>query len=87
MIIPHLDSYKLICIKSTVPIGTGNNLLLMLEEKGINPDLYDFVSNPEFLREGSAIYDFMNPDRIVVGTSCTRRLTIMNELYAPLDWS
>lgn len=84
MIIPHLGSYKLICIKSTVPIGTGNNLLLMLQEKGINPDLYDLVSNPEFLREGSAIYDFMNPDRIVVGTSCSRALAIMNELYAPL---
>ena len=67
MIIPHLNRYKIICVKSTVPIRTGNKLLSLLQKAGIDSSLYDLVSNPEFLREGGAISDFMNPDRIIIG--------------------
>lgn len=84
MIIPHLKRYKLICIKSTVPIGTANKLLEQLKENGINPDFYDVVSNPEFLKEGSAIHDCMNPDRIIIGATSSRAVAAMKELYYPL---
>lgn len=83
-IIPYLKSYKLICIKSTVPIGTGNLLLAKLQENGIDHNYYDIVSNPEFLREGSAIHDFMCPDRIIVGSYSENARVCMKELYAPL---
>ena len=84
LIINHLDSYKLICIKSTIPIGVCNSLLKKLQEHNIDPSLYDIVSNPEFLREGSAISDFMHPDRIIVGTGSENARICMKELYAPL---
>lgn len=83
-IIPHLDTYKLICIKSTVPIGVGNSLQKKLQELEIDPRCYDIVSNPEFLREGSAINDFMHPDRIIIGTTSENARICMKELYAPL---
>lgn len=83
-IIPHLTNYKLICIKSTVPVGVGDSLIKKLGELGIDPAFYDVVSNPEFLREGSAINDFMHPDRIIVGTSSENARLCMKELYAPL---
>jgi UDPglucose 6-dehydrogenase len=83
-IIPHLSSYKLICIKSTVPIGTGNLLVTKLQENGVNHENYDIVSNPEFLREGSAIHDFMAPDRIIIGAYSENARVCMKELYAPL---
>lgn len=84
MIIPHLHHYKIICIKSTVPIGTGQSLIDWLEEAGIKKDRYDLVSNPEFLREGSAISDFMNPDRIIVGTYSENAREWMANIYQPL---
>lgn len=84
MIIPHLDQYKIICIKSTVPVGTGQSLIDFLEETGIKKNKYDLVSNPEFLREGSAISDFMNPDRIVVGTYSDNAREWMRAVYESL---
>lgn len=84
MIAPHLNLYKIICIKSTVPIGTGYNLIQFLEEKGVNKDNYDLVSNPEFLREGSAISDFMNPDRIIIGAYSENAQEWMRVVYEPL---
>ena len=83
-IISHLNDYKLICVKSTVPVGVCNALLEKLQEQEIDPRLYDIVSNPEFLREGSAIKDFMHPDRIIIGTNSENARICMKELYAPL---
>lgn len=80
----HIDSYKVIVTKSTVPVGTGKHLkeLFYREvKKGID---FDVVSNPEFLREGAAVDDFMRPNRVVVGVEGSRALSIMKELYRPL---
>src|SRR5215207_7079321 len=80
----HLNGYKVIVTKSTVPIGTGK----MIEDlvKSGNGDKHDFavVSNPEFLREGSAIDDFMHPDRVVIGSRDPRAVELMLDLYSPL---
>jgi UDPglucose 6-dehydrogenase len=81
---PHLNPTCVIATKSTVPVGTGafiRDLLARLTPSGHAPDV---VSNPEFLREGSAIADFMRPDRIVIGTSSERAAAVMRELYRPL---
>lgn len=80
----HLTTYKLICIKSTVPIGTGKSLIEKLHEQHIDEHLYDVISNPEFLREGSAVHDFFHPDRIIIGTESEKARVIMKEVYAPL---
>ncbi|MBN9413497.1 MAG: UDP-glucose/GDP-mannose dehydrogenase family protein [Candidatus Paracaedimonas acanthamoebae] len=78
-----LKKYAVIATKSTVPVGTGQKLTTHL--KKINPHLeFDIVSNPEFLREGSAIEDFMNPDRVIVGANSARAIELMRELYLPL---
>ncbi len=84
MIIPHLHKHKIICVKSTVPTGTGARLKAILVEQGIREDNYDLVSNPEFLREGNAISDFMNPDRIVVGACSEVACDWMRGIYEPL---
>jgi UDPglucose 6-dehydrogenase len=77
-----LDEYKVVVEKSTVPVKTGNWISKKLNSnRGFGCDV---VSNPEFLREGSALNDFMNPDRIVIGTSSERAIRIMTELYRPL---
>ncbi len=80
----HLNGYKVIVTKSTVPIGTGR----MIEEtvRAASEGAHDFavVSNPEFLREGSAIEDFMQPDRVVIGTSDPRASDLMLQVYSPL---
>ncbi|MCH9652148.1 MAG: UDP-glucose/GDP-mannose dehydrogenase family protein [Deltaproteobacteria bacterium] len=79
-----LNGYKVIVTKSTVPIGTGK-IVETLVRKEAGPDSrFAVVSNPEFLREGSAIEDFMNPDRVVVGTRDPRAAEIMLALYSPL---
>lgn len=76
-----IDGYKVIVVKSTVPAGTGRRV--EREIKKANPDAeFDVVSNPEFLREGAAIFDFMNPDRIVVGTTSLRARAVMGDMYA-----
>lgn len=79
-----MDSYKVIVEKSTVPVRTGEWVKRTLE-KNINSVDFDVVSNPEFLREGTAIKDFMQPDRIVIGVESERAEKIMREIYAPLS--
>jgi UDPglucose 6-dehydrogenase len=84
MILPYLNRYKIICIKSTVPVGTCQRLVALLESQGVPKKMYDLVSNPEFLREGTAISDFMNPDRIVIGAYSEIAREYMRALYEPL---
>ncbi len=79
----NINSPKIVCTKSTVPIGTGNRIKSIMKEKNVL-DLVTVVSNPEFLREGSAVFDFFNPDRIVIGSDTTQSKEIMQNLYAPL---
>jgi UDPglucose 6-dehydrogenase len=100
----HLNNdYKVIVNKSTVPIGSGDWVRMIVldgvaeRQKGLldegsaaevdHPETiadFDVVSNPEFLREGSAIYDTFNPDRIVLGSNSSRAISMMKELYAPI---
>jgi len=81
-----LDEYKIIINKSTVPVGTGDELNAIiqdkLDERGVNIE-FDVVSNPEFLKEGDAINDFMKPDRVIVGTDNIRTAKLLEALYAP----
>jgi UDPglucose 6-dehydrogenase len=78
-----INDYTLIVTKSTVPVGTGKKVKEII--KTINPQaIFDVASNPEFLREGSAIEDFMRPDRVVVGLETDRAKKIMSTLYRPL---
>jgi UDPglucose 6-dehydrogenase len=78
-----LDGYKVIVTKSTVPVGTGRAIARIIGD--LRPDAtFGVVSNPEFLREGSAIHDFMCPDRLIIGTEDERARTVMHELYRPL---
>lgn len=79
----HLGDYTLIVTKSTVPIGTNRELAKMISQA--NPDAdFDVASNPEFLREGSAIKDFMSPDRIVIGVDSKRAKEMLSRLYEPI---
>lgn len=80
----HLNSYKVIVTKSTVPIGTGKLIHKIVEEASHGLYPFDIVSNPEFLREGSSIKDFMEPHRIVVGVESEKANEIINRLYQPL---
>ncbi|MDD5435312.1 MAG: UDP-glucose/GDP-mannose dehydrogenase family protein [Nitrospira sp.] len=79
----NLNGYKVVVTKSTVPVGTGERIKKIIQDMGGN-DQFDIVSNPEFLREGSAIGDFMRPDRVVIGTSSDRAVSKMKDLYRPL---
>jgi len=78
-----LDGYTVVVTKSTVPVGTGREVEAIVERVRPEADC-DVVSNPEFLREGSAIEDFMRPDRVVIGTKSERAMEVMRELYRPL---
>jgi UDPglucose 6-dehydrogenase len=77
-----IDSYKVIVNKSTVPVGTAEKVSAALAAN-LDRELYDVVSNPEFLREGVAVDDFLKPDRVVIGTSSEKARKIMEELYQP----
>ena len=79
-----IDSYKVIVEKSTVPVYTSDWIARILRRNGIQTDQADVVSNPEFLREGTAVTDFLCPDRIVVGTASERAFRIMARIYRPL---
>jgi len=82
----HLKDYAVVVDKSTVPVGTGDKvrsaLQSELDRRNVRVE-FDVVSNPEFLKEGAAVEDFMRPDRIVVGTDSERARAVMHELYAP----
>jgi UDPglucose 6-dehydrogenase len=80
----HMNGYKVIVTKSTVPVGTGEHLRRLVREHQIEPFGFGIVSNPEFLREGAAIDDFMRPDRVVIGSSDQEAIAIMRDLYRPL---
>jgi UDPglucose 6-dehydrogenase len=79
-----MTEHKVVVTKSTVPVGSGQEVARIIRENQSQPIEFDVVSNPEFLREGSAIEDFMRPNRVVVGADSERARDIMNELYAPL---
>ncbi len=80
----HLNGYKVIVTKSTVPIGTGKMIETLVREGTGSRHRFAVVSNPEFLREGSAIEDFMHPDRVVIGTRDQRAAELMLDVYSPL---
>jgi len=77
-----ITDYKVIVDKSTVPVGTSERVHAAIAE-GISEDLFDVVSNPEFLREGVAVDDFLKPDRVVIGTDSERARDVMRRLYEP----
>ena len=79
---PHLYGYTVIVDKSTVPVGTARELRQIIAE--VNPEAdFDVASNPEFLREGAAVFDFMQPDRVVIGVDSERSAELLQELYRP----
>lgn len=88
LIAQHMNGYRVIINKSTVPVGTGDTInrniadILMSREKDIE---FDIVSNPEFLKEGGAVEDFMKPDRIIIGCDNPRTMELMKELYTPFN--
>ena len=86
----HMTDYKVIIDKSTVPVGTADKVRAQVQatQKSLNKSVdFDVVSNPEFLKEGAAIEDFMKPDRIVVGTDNPRTTELLRALYAPFNRS
>lgn len=79
-----LTAYAVVVVKSTVPVGTNREVARIIRER--RPDLaFDVASNPEFLREGAAIEDFMRPDRVVVGVETDRARSVMRAIYRPLS--
>ena len=79
-----MDGYKVLVTKSTVPVGTGKWLREFITANLKSPTEFGVASNPEFLREGAAIEDFMRPDRVVIGSDDSRAIEVMKELYRPL---
>jgi UDPglucose 6-dehydrogenase len=84
MIAESADGYKIVVIKSTVPVGTARRLADRLRQRPPGAPQFDVVSNPEFLREGSAVEDFFHPNRIVIGTVSDRAAAVMKDIYRPL---
>lgn len=81
---PHLRGYTVVVDKSTVPVGTARQVRRIIKEENPGAD-FDVASNPEFLREGAAIGDFMRPDRVVLGVESPRAEALLRELYRPLN--
>jgi UDPglucose 6-dehydrogenase len=81
----NLNDYKVIITKSTVPVGTGQMVETIVRQRSGGSQEFAVVSNPEFLREGSAIEDFYHPDRVVVGARTQRAVDVMLDIYAPLN--
>jgi UDPglucose 6-dehydrogenase len=79
-----MKGYKVIATKSTVPVGTGKEIREIIQKNQSQDIAFDVVSNPEFLREGSAIEDFMRPNRVVIGSESEQANAIMRDLYSPL---
>lgn len=79
-----IDSYKVIVEKSTVPVYTNEWIRRAIERSGVDQRLFDVVSNPEFLREGTAVEDFLHPDRIVVGADTPDAIALLGAIYEPL---
>lgn len=79
-----VEDYKIIVEKSTVPVYTSEWIRKIILRNGIDPELFDIASNPEFLREGTAVTDFLFPDRIVIGCDTERAAGVLREIYAPL---
>ena len=80
----NVESHKVVVVKSTVPVGTNDWVRRILVRYGASPKLFCVASNPEFLREGTAVTDFLYPDRIVIGSDCKRSRMVMEQLYQPL---
>jgi UDPglucose 6-dehydrogenase len=80
----HVNSYKVLVEKSTVPVYTNEWISRVLHRHGVDPKTFDVVSNPEFLREGTAVIDFLHPDRIVVGANNERCADVLRRIYEPL---
>ncbi len=80
----YMNSYKVIATKSTVPVGTGEGIKEIISRNRNEQVDFDIVSNPEFLREGAAIEDFMRPNRVVIGASSQQAIAILKDLYKPL---
>src|SRR5690606_35752937 len=84
----HLADYRIVITKSTVPVGTADKvrheIQAILDKRGV-PVEFDVVSNPEFLKEGAAVDDFMRPDRIIVGTDNPRTAELLRGLYDPFN--
>jgi UDPglucose 6-dehydrogenase len=80
----NLNGYKVIATKSTVPVGTGERIRKVIQQYERKKVNFDIVSNPEFLREGAAIEDFMRPNRVVIGAASEQAMAIMKDLYSPL---
>src|SRR5580658_349547 len=81
----HISSYKVIVEKSTVPVYTNEWIRRVLHRHGVPTSSFDVVSNPEFLREGTAVLDFLHPDRIVVGANTDRSAEVLRRIYEPLS--
>lgn len=79
----HMDGYRVVVDKSTVPVGTADIVKNIIESRTEHP--VSVVSNPEFLKEGAAVQDFLKPDRVIIGTDDARAKTIMERLYAPFQ--
>jgi len=80
----NLNNYKVICTKSTVPVGTGRKIIDIINKHNQNNIEFDYCSNPEFLREGKAVPDFLRPDRVVLGVSSKKAYDYMKDIYRSL---
>jgi UDPglucose 6-dehydrogenase len=80
----YMDGYKVVVVKSTVPVGTCRRLKQLVKDHQVRPTPFDIVSNPEFQREGSAIEDFMRPDRVTIGAESEQAIAIMKDIYSAL---